>query len=472
MFVAGSISTYIRQGQKRDIVERQIENEELTVKSLRQMARESIMMDDDTSLVNHINLLKQFPNTAYAMVLYENGRVRAHTEPLEIGKVLNDPVSIKALAYRAREKPLTTDLVVNGRPVLDLSLPVIVRQNPDEYRGVARIGFDKQKIDDDIAKSLDAVDRQIIRAFIITLIIGILGAVLLAGFITRPIKIVMDGARQIGEGKLNHRISVSTQDEIRDLADEFNLMARKLGELDQMKQDFVSNVTHELRSPMTSIRGYIDLLIKEAAGPLQPLQKDYLTIIKNSAVRLGRFIDNLLDVAKIEAQKLKLSPESQDMHDLAHEMVVLFKPQADEKKLHIINAVPEKLPLAFVDKDKTAEVLINLTSNAIKFTPEDGEVTIRGSEGPNYLEIGVEDTGVGIPPEMIGKLFNKFEQVKTTKGLARNQKGTGLGLTIAKGIIEAHGGKIWIESPASNGKGTVFKFTIPKYNEAEHEFKV
>jgi signal transduction histidine kinase len=271
---------------------------------------------------------------------------------------------------------------------------------------------------------------------------------------------------EIGKGNLAHRIDVGTNDELKELAEDFNLMAQKLGELDEMKQDFVANVTHELRSPMTSIRGYMDLLLQGAAGNLTEVQKDYLSVIKNSAVRLGRFIDNLLDVAKIESKKLKLTPESMDIAGLTHEMQVLFKPQLDEKGISFRNQVSPTLSPAFVDKDKLAEVLINLTSNAIKFTPEKGEIQITAQEGSNYIEMGVHDNGVGIPANMIDKLFNKFEQVKANQGHARKHKGTGLGLTIAKGIIEAHGGKIWIKSPGPSGKGTTFFFTIPKFTDS------
>jgi signal transduction histidine kinase len=198
------------------------------------------------------------------------------------------------------------------------------------------------------------------------------------------------------------------------------------------------------------------------AGPNTDLQKDYLSVVKNSSVRLGRFIDNLLDVAKIEAQKLKLAPEPVDLKKIAHEMAVLFKPQLDEKHIQFKENISASLPEAFADKDKLAEVLINLTSNAIKFTPDNGTVELQGVEGPNYIEVSLHDTGSGIPPEMLDKLFSKFEQVKSSQGMARKHKGTGLGLAIAKGIIEAHGGKIWIKSPAPSGVGTAFYFTIPK----------
>ncbi len=466
LFVAGAFSYYLRSGQKRAIIETQETNRADMVRALRQVAREAILVDDETGLVNYVNLLQKSLTTAYAMVLYEDGRVRVHTDATQIGKKLDDPASQKVLENRDRQELFTQNLKSkDNKDIIDISVPIMIGLNPPKYEGVARIGFDKSMIDRDIKNSLRIMDQRIRSAFFFALVLGLLGAFLLAAFITKPIETLREGAQKIGEGKLDHRIAVSTDDELKELADDFNLMAAKLGELDQMKQDFVSNVTHELRSPMTSIRGYIDLLLQGAAGPINAEQKDYLSVIKNSAVRLGRFIDNLLDVAKIEAHKLKLTPEQLNMADLAHEMEALFKPQLEEKKITFKNKVAKQLAPAFVDKDKIAEVLINLTSNAIKFTPEKGQVEIQATEGGNHLEISVHDTGEGIPPDMVDKLFSKFEQVKSNQGMARKHKGTGLGLAIAKGIVEAHGGKIWIKSPAPSGQGTAFFFTIPKLTE-------
>lgn len=466
IFVAASLSTYLRLGQKRALVGEKEASRLDTVKALRQVAREAILVDDDTDMVNYVNLLQKSLTTAYAMVLYQDGKVRVHTDPTLIGKKLEDTAAQKSLDNRDRQEPLIQNLKSpDGKDVIDISIPIMIGSNPPEYKGVARVGFDKSVIDKEIAGSLKIMDGRIKNAFALGLALGIVGAFLLAAFITRPIETLREGAQKIGEGKLDHRIEVHTHDELKELADDFNLMAQKLGELDEMKRDFVSNVTHELRSPMTSIRGYIDLLLQGAGGTISDTQKDYLSIIKNSALRLGRFIDNLLDVAKIEAHKLKLTPEPLNLFQLAHEMEVLFKPQLDEKGISFKNLVPSTFPQAFVDKDKLAEVLINLTSNAIKFTPEKGQIDLQVSEGGNHIEMSVHDTGAGIPQDMIGKMFNKFEQVKSTQGLARKHKGTGLGLTIAKGIVEAHGGKIWIESPAPSGQGTAFYFTIPKLKE-------
>ncbi len=463
MVVALSLSAILLRFQTKTYKEQQEEYRENIVRSLAQVAREAMLIDDETDMVNYLAMLKRTPDIGYAMVLSPGGKVIVHTDPLMINKVLNDEPTEKALAYRAHQNPLTQKLTQpDGKEIINLSLPIMIGLTPAVFRGAAQIGFDKKNSDLILQGKLRGARVQIGSALVFSLILGVCLAFLLAWVLTRSIDTLKTGARTIGEGKLGHRIQINTGDELQELAAEFNLMASKLGELDQMKQDFISNVTHELRSPITSIRGYLDLLLKEAGGPLTHLQKDYLSIIKNSTVRLGRFIDNLLDVAKIEAQKLKLVPETLALYELSHEMEVLFKPQMEEKKIKFSSTITPNGPLAFVDKDKLAEVFINLTSNAVKFTPEDGEIKFGAREFPTYLEVSIQDSGVGIPKDMMGKLFSKFEQVKTNKGLARQQKGTGLGLAIVKGIIEAHGGKIWIESPALNGKGTAFIFTIPK----------
>lgn len=463
VFVASSLSYYIRAGQKRAVIETQETTRVDTVKALRQVAREAILVDDDTDMVNYVNLLHKSPTTAYAMVLHEDGRVRVHTDPTLMDKRFDDAATRKALESRDKQDVIVQSVKsAEGKDIVDISIPIVIGLNPPEYKGVARIGFDKDEFDQEIRRSLRVMDRRIKGAFLFAFALGIAGAFLLATFMTRPIETLRIGAQTIGQGKLDHRIKLETNDELHELADDFNLMATKLGELDEMKRDFVSNVTHELRSPMTSIRGYIDLLLQGEGGKLSDTQKDYLSIVKNSSVRLGRFIDNLLDVAKIEANKLVLTPEEVRLSDLSHEMAVLFKPQLDEKKIAIKDSISKKLASAFADKDKLAEVFINLTSNAIKFTPEGGSIEFQAEDRGNHFEVSVHDTGAGIPADAAAKLFSKFEQVKSTQGLARKHKGTGLGLTIAKGIVEAHGGKIWIKSPAPSGQGTAFYFTVPK----------
>lgn len=467
VFVAATFGFGILLGQKKAIMRAQHENRVETLNGLRQVAREAILVSDDTHIVNYINLLKRSPLINYAMFINPDGRIRVHSDPSLIDKKLTDPATKKALQNRNRNTPLTQNITTaDGRDIIDLSVPLTIGFSPPEFHGIARIGFDRQNIEHEIDIAVRHSTQGILFAFLVALLVGIVGAFLLAAFITKPIRALMEGSRMIGKGQLGHRIEVRSNDELKDLADEFNRMGEKLSELDEMKRDFVSNVTHELRSPMTSIRGYMDLLLQGAAGKLTDMQKDYLSVIKNNAVRLGRFIDNLLDVSKIEAQKLNLKPEPVRMSDLAHEMEILFKPQMGEKKIRLRNTVPANMTEGFVDRDKAAEVFINLTSNAVKFTPEGGDIVLDGREEDNHLKMSVQDSGVGIPPDQVGKLFSKFEQVRRKETAGKlTQKGTGLGLTIVKGIVEAHGGKIWVESPGPSGKGTAFYFTLPKMTE-------
>jgi histidine kinase len=151
------------------------------------------------------------------------------------------------------------------------------------------------------------------------------------------------------------------------------------------------------------------------------------------------------------------------MGALTYEMEVLFRPQSQDKKVTLVRQVPDNLPKAWADSDRMAEILTNLLSNAFKFTPENGTITLSATDTGRALEIRVKDTGIGIPKEFLTRVFNKFEQVKQSKGMAKKHPGTGLGLTITKGMVEAHGGKIWVESEV--GKGTSFIFTIPKAKE-------
>lgn len=232
----------------------------------------------------------------------------------------------------------------------------------------------------------------------------------------------------------------------------------KLKELDEMKQDFISNVTHELKSPLTAIQSCVEFLLKKKGGNLTRVQMDYLVMVQNNSVRLTRFISQLLDISRIEAARLDLFKEEVSIPNLAQEIALLFGPYADEKGIKIrVFAQPDVMEV-MADQDKIKQVFTNIISNALKFTDQ-GEITIRITDRPECVETVIADTGIGIPKDEVGKLFDKFYQVKETHKM-RKYGGTGLGLAIVKGIVEAHTGRIWVESEI--GKGTKFTLTLPK----------
>jgi PAS domain S-box-containing protein len=233
---------------------------------------------------------------------------------------------------------------------------------------------------------------------------------------------------------------------------------RRLKELDKMKSDFVSNVSHELRTPLTSIKGSVDNMLDGLTGSLNEKQIRYLARIKSNTDRLSRLINDLLDLSKIEAGRTDLRPVIFPLTALAGEITEHLKPVAAEKLIQIDVLSPDPGVSVWADRDKITQILMNLIGNAVKFTPRAGKVTVAiERNGNEWVQISVTDTGPGILPEEMRKLFAKFYQIGNAD--KQRPKGTGLGLAISKALVEMHGGKIWVESEVD--RGSTFSFTLP-----------
>ncbi|HLD77903.1 MAG TPA: hybrid sensor histidine kinase/response regulator, partial [archaeon] len=209
----------------------------------------------------------------------------------------------------------------------------------------------------------------------------------------------------------------------------------------RVKDEFVSTVSHELRTPLATMREFTAILADQIAGPLTADQKEYLGIIQANVNRLTRMIDNLLDMAKIEAGQILLDKAVVEVGPLVDQTVQSLRPLASNKQVELQLRIPTGMPVLFADADKVTQVLINLLSNAIKFTDHGGRITIAVEEQPNDLEFSVSDTGIGIAADDLPKLFEKFQQVPSLS--RESAKGTGLGLAISKRLVELHGGRIW-----------------------------
>lgn len=232
-------------------------------------------------------------------------------------------------------------------------------------------------------------------------------------------------------------------------------------QLDKMKSDFVSIVSHELRTPLAAMSGATENLLDGIAGEVNSMQKECLSIIKRNIDRLSRLINDLLDISRMEAGMLEIVLKPCNIVTLIDDVLLLFSKQADEKRILLKKEVEDFLPDASADSDKITQVLANLVGNAMKFTPTGGNITIRTAKlDSRLLQVDVIDTGIGIAPLDLERVFDKFYQVGSINN--PDAKGTGLGLTICKGIVERHGGKIWAESKP--GKGSKFSFTL----EIEH----
>jgi signal transduction histidine kinase len=224
----------------------------------------------------------------------------------------------------------------------------------------------------------------------------------------------------------------------------------------RLKTEFLANITHELKTPMTSIIGFAKLLVesKDITGEA----KEFIEIILGQAFRLDQLISDLLDVAKIEAGRLELNIAEDDINRIIEVTASSLQPQIAEKGHKLKINLDKKIQPAAIDNKKITEVLWNLLSNAIKYTPQGGEIIVKSEDKGEEIHVSVSDTGIGIKEKNFDIIFDRFRQVEGT--VTREYGGVGLGLNIAKYIVEAHGGKIWVESEF--GKGSTFTFSIPK----------
>ena len=228
-------------------------------------------------------------------------------------------------------------------------------------------------------------------------------------------------------------------------------------ELDQVKSDFLSVVSHELKTPLHSIKGFVDIILMGKTGPVSETQQDFLETVRQQAEALQMMINDLLEFSRLEAGQIRLRIERVLVGQVVQGVVARLAPLADEANLQLVNLVPSDFGLIAADEPRLEQVVTNLLSNAIKFTRE-GSVTISASDLGSEVQVSVADTGIGIPADQRQRIFDRFYQVDGTA--TRSYRGAGLGLTICKHIVEYHGGRIWVES--TEGQGSTFHFVLPK----------
>jgi len=295
-------------------------------------------------------------------------------------------------------------------------------------------------------------------ALALTIIVGSL----MTRALLRPIQELRRGMAHVAEGDFEPDVQVprGRQDEIGDLARSFTTMAAQLAELDRLKAEFVSVASHEIKTPLSVIKGYVSLLADGIYGPVSDQQKKTLGSIADQVDRLTRLVHRLLDISRFEAGGGRLEVRRINVRDFLDELTAGFHVLAYQNEVKFAVRVADDVPVNIEgDADRLNEVLGNLLSNAFKFTPSGGTIRVdaRRNDGAG-VEVEVADTGVGIPPEKLPKVFEKFYQVENEA--QPRSVGSGLGLAIAREIVEAHGGMIGATSQV--GKGTTFRVVLPE----------
>ncbi len=304
--------------------------------------------------------------------------------------------------------------------------------------------------------------------FLAALAFALFAPWLLYKYIKRPIDNLRQGALAIGEGHFDQTIPVETQDELGQLATVFNDMAKRLKELDQLKSDFIAVASHELKTPLSSMIEAAKLLNEPMLGELNEKQQRLVTILNESMTKFKRLIEELLDLSRLQAGLVPIQKQPASVVNMINEVVDTLTPLAQSRAIDLsvtMDEVPDKLNL---DRDRMMRAIMNIVQNAIKFSPEGKKVKIllkrveetrKGKKSvAKAVKIGVIDAGPGITQDEKDRIFDKFYQIQTI----RRKGGIGLGLAIAKEIIQAHGGIIWVESPPKEkdaivaGRGAAF----------------
>jgi signal transduction histidine kinase len=342
-----------------------------------------------------------------------------------------------------------------------------------------RMGASRENVQAGFRRSLALSAAFAVAAVVLALLFGF---VISWSFIV-PVREARGFLSSVTAGRFGGTITVPNRDEFGDLADRMNQMSRELARLDdeqrraaeklgqlnerlgqasRAKSEFLANMSHELRTPMNAILGFTELLLDKMYGPIPPELEEPLTDIQTNGKHLLRLINDVLDLAKIEAGRMELALGEYSVQEVVDAVRVSLRSLAAEKKLEFAAVMPPDVPIAYGDGKRITQCLMNLAGNALKFTRQ-GRVEIGVELVGADLVYRVSDTGIGIPADQLESVFAEFRQVDTT--ITREFGGTGLGLSITKKFVELHGGRIWAESQL--GKGSTFFFSIPLRAEAE-----
>jgi len=303
---------------------------------------------------------------------------------------------------------------------------------------------------------LDQVNTSLWQVGLIAAGVALVIGLVLTRQIARPVRALISGARHLTRGELSYRVKVKSNDEIGELAESFNTMASSLERGEQSRRQLTADIAHELRTPLTVIEGTVDGIIDEVFQP----DKEHLLSIKEQAKLLTHLISDLRDISLAESGQLKLNLTSTDMVELVRRVISNYEATALGKNVRVNLQEMARVADIRIDPVRIEQVISNLLTNAIRHTPSGGDITISIKSEEAGLVISVADTGEGIAPEDLPYIFERFYRSGNSR--ARKEGGTGLGLAIAKQMVQAHKGRIWVNSEV--GKGSTFYLVFPFSN--------
>ena len=302
---------------------------------------------------------------------------------------------------------------------------------------------------------LDVLNQAILSSVILAGALALLFGGLIVWSVVRPLKSLTMAASAVAAGDLSQRVSVPAGDEISDLADAFNRMAVQLDRAEALRQQLTADIAHELRTPITVIQGNIEAL----QDGIFPLTQEALEPILDKTLLLRRLVEDLRQLALAESGQLSLIPEPLDLGHLAGQTLDAFRPPAEARSIELSLAPADSLPLVRADPQRVQQVLDNLLSNALRYTPGGGRITVGLVRENGAVRVSVTDTGPGISAEALPNVFERFYRADQSRERLSDGGGSGLGLAVARSIVEAHSGRIGVHSLP--GQGATFWFSLP-----------
>lgn len=314
-----------------------------------------------------------------------------------------------------------------------------------------------------MGEMMDSVSRAFMQTLLYSLLVAALAAVVTAVVaslftarrISHPVRHMLEATRRISSGSYGERVPTGENDELGALSESLNAMALALEETEQHRREFIADVSHELRTPLSTLQGYMEGLMDGVVAP----SEETWTLLYAEAERMRRLVDDLQQLSSAEAGQLTLLPERISAAEVLDTATESMLPLFTEKGVELEKAVAEDLPQITADRDRAVQVLTNLLNNALRYTPTGGRVTVEVESRSGEVLFHVRDTGTGISAEHLPHVFERFYRVE--KSRSREGGGSGVGLAISRALVEAMGGRIWVES-AGPGKGATFGFTLPE----------
>jgi signal transduction histidine kinase len=306
---------------------------------------------------------------------------------------------------------------------------------------------------------------------LITIGISVIAGIYFTRKIIKPLKMTTESVRKIQRGRINQKVAITTNDEIAELGIEFNSMTDRINryikdvsglkELDRLKSDFMATISHEFKTPLTSINMVIDILQKEIKGKLNDQQKELLSSAKEDITRLNTFAKELLELSKLESGTKKFEFQEIRTKEILTVVLHSFKMALDDKKITVSSKIDVNAGTFVADLKEISRVLSNLIDNAVRYSNEKGQIHIQVKKQQKNIEFSIRDNGKGMRGESLDYIFDKFMQTEN-----HDRSHVGLGLAISREIVEQHGGRIWVESEW--GKGSCFFFSLPVEKKNEH----